>query len=298
MRHRQAGKIRDGLWYLGREESGVYFLKGREGAVLINGGLAHILPDVLAQMEAFGLDPGSLTKILILHSHFDHIGVVPWFKRTWPGIEVCASGPAWDILAMPKAIGIANTFTRMAAGMAGAENGLEGRDYEWRDDIRGTALKEGDRIDLGGVALEIFETPGHTNCSIAAWEPDAKALFASDAVGIPYRDTAFPSANTNMAQYLASLEKLQPLPVAIVGADHYGYVTGDEAAGFVAATDREARKLDAEMREIFRSSGGDVEAAAKAMNALFFQRCPDYFIAPEILEGVFKQMMKYIAKSL
>ncbi len=99
-----------------------------------------------------------------------------------------------------------------------------------------------------------------------------------------------------MAQYLESLEKLRPLPLAIVGADHYGYVTGDEAAQYIAATTQEARKLDAEMREIFQSRGGDVEAAAKAMNALFFERCPDYFISSDILEGVFKQMMKHIAQ--
>jgi len=298
MRHRQAGKICDGLWYLGREESGVYVLEGRSGAVLINGGLAHILPDVLDQMKAFGLEPGALTKILILHSHFDHVGIVPWFKRTWPAIEVCASGPAWNILAMPKAIEIANTYSLLAAKMAKAEEGLAGYDYAWRDDIRGATVKQGDRIDLGGVALEIHETPGHTHCSITAWEPERKALFPSDAAGIPYREMVFPSANTNMAQYQESLEKLRTLPVAIVCADHYGYVTGDEAQDFVAASAREARKLDAEMRGIYREKTGDVDAAAKAMNAVFFERCPDYFIAPEILEGVFKQMMKYIAKTI
>ncbi|NPU84275.1 MAG: MBL fold metallo-hydrolase [Syntrophaceae bacterium] len=297
MRHRQAGKVCDGLWYLGREESGVYYLKGRSGAVLISGGLAHILPDVLDQMKSFGLDPGFLTSIVILHSHFDHVGVVPYFKRTWPAVEICASAPAWSILSMPKAVGVANTFSLMAAKMAKAEGGLAGYDYEWRDDVRGTTLKQGDRIDVGGFSLEIHETPGHSSCSITAYEPGLKALFASDAVGIPYRDILFPSANSSMAQYLESLEKLRPLPLAIVGADHYGYVTGEEAAGFIDASAVEARKLDAEMREILRSRGGDVEAAAKAMNALFFERCSDYFIAPEILEGVFKQMMKHIAKS-
>ena len=51
MRFREAGKITDHLWYLGREESGTYYLEGRDGAILINGGLSYILPDVLAQMK-------------------------------------------------------------------------------------------------------------------------------------------------------------------------------------------------------------------------------------------------------
>ena len=91
MRHRTAGKIADNLWYLGREEAGVYILEGKEGSIMINGGLAHILPDVLKQMKEFGIDPARLKKILILHSHFDHIGVIPYFKRNWPAIEVYGS---------------------------------------------------------------------------------------------------------------------------------------------------------------------------------------------------------------
>jgi len=297
MRHRQAGKVSDGLWYLGREESGVYVLEGKQGAILINGGLAHILPDVLAQMKAFGIDPARLTRALILHSHFDHVGIIPYFKRTWPAIEVLASETAWKILAMPKAIDIANNFTLQAAKLAKADEALGGYDYLWRDDVRGTVVKDGDRIDMGGFELEIMEMPGHSTCSIAAWEPGRKALFASDSVGIPYRDTVFPSANTSFDQYGESLEKLRRLPVEFLGADHYGYVTGEEAGGYVEATAAETAKLKAEMLDILRRSGGDVDAAGKTMNELFFQRCPDYFIAPEVLGMVFRQMMKHLAKT-
>ena len=55
MRFRKAGKITDHLWYLGREESGTYYLEGQDGAILINGGLSYILPDVLAQMKKQGI---------------------------------------------------------------------------------------------------------------------------------------------------------------------------------------------------------------------------------------------------
>jgi glyoxylase-like metal-dependent hydrolase (beta-lactamase superfamily II) len=102
MRIRTPGKVTDNLWYLGREETGVYYLKGTEGAVMINAAMSYILPDVLAQMKEFGLDAGKLTKLLILHSHFDHVGLVPYFKRTYPSIEVVASAPAWEVFAKPK----------------------------------------------------------------------------------------------------------------------------------------------------------------------------------------------------
>ena len=85
MRFRKPGMITNNLWYLGSEESGVYYLEGSNGAALINGAMAYVLPNVLTQMREFGIDPGRVTKFLILHSHFDHVGIVPYFKRNYSG---------------------------------------------------------------------------------------------------------------------------------------------------------------------------------------------------------------------
>ena len=297
MRHRTAGKITDNLWYLGREESGVYLLEGKDGSIMINGGLAHILPDVRKQMKEFGIDPAKIAKILILHSHFDHIGVIPRFKRNWPTIEVYGSAETWRILQMQKAIDIANQFSKIVADKMGLGAALQGVDFAWRNDITGNTVAEGDRIDLGGTALNILYTPGHTNCSITAYEPDRKALFASDGGGIPYRDGSFASANTNFTQYMESLERMKPLVVDYLCADHYGYVTGEDARGFIDLTLREGKKLRAMMEGILKEKG-NVDDAAKAMNVLFYQECPDYFISADILEGVFRQMMKFLEKNL
>jgi glyoxylase-like metal-dependent hydrolase (beta-lactamase superfamily II) len=297
MRIRQAGKVTDGLWYLGREESGVYVLEGKDSSILINGGLSYIVPNVLKQMSDFGIDAGKIKKALILHSHFDHIGIVPFFKRTFPEIEVLASKRAWEILAMPKAINIANTFSKSVAGKMGAVAGIEKYDLDWRDDVTGTTLVEGDEIDLGGKTLNVMETPGHTGCSISVYDPDLKALFPSDAMGIPFKDIVFPSANTDFTQYQETLERLKPLPVNFMCADHYGYVTGEEATRFTEMTIQEARNLRAQMENVYRSLG-DIDAAAKAINEEYYKVNPDYFISADILEGVFRQIVKYLAKNM
>jgi len=297
MRHRKAGRITDGLWYLGREEAGVYLLEGRDCSLMINGALSHILPDVLRQMTDFGIDARKIGKFLILHSHFDHAGLVPYFKRQYPHIEVFASEAAWKIFKMPKAIEVMNSFSRLVADQMKAAEGLAGYDTEWRDDVTGTAVGDGDRIDLGGVSVSIIDTPGHSYCSISAYESTMKALFASDAIGIPYKETVFPSMNTNIDQFQATLEKLKAYPVDYLCADHYGYVTGAEAEKFVELTISEAGKLKGEIESAFRKHGGNVDAAAKALNGSFYAANPDYFIAPDILEGVFKQMVKYVQKT-
>lgn len=297
MRFRKAGKVADNLWYLGREEAGAYYLEGRNGAIMINGAMSYILPDVLAQMNQFGLDPGKITKFLILHSHFDHVGIVPYFKRTYPAIEVIASAPAWKIFAMPKAIEIMNSFSRMSAKQVGAEEVLKAYDIEWRDDMTGVPVGEGGSIDLGGVTLTLMDTPGHSNCSITAYEPNIKAMFASDAAGIPYKDTIFPSMNTNVMQYLESLEKLKPLAVSYLCADHYGYITGEEAGKFIDLSLEAGHKWKADLENYYQKYQGDIDAAGKAITEFFYREMPNYFIAPDILEGVFKQMLKFIGKN-
>ena len=297
MRFRKAGKVADHLWYLGREEAGAYYLEGRNGAIMINGAMSYILPDVLAQMNQFGLDPGKITKFLILHSHFDHVGIVPYFKRTYPTIEVIASAPAWKIFAMPKAIEIMNSFSRMSAKQVGAEEALKAYDLEWRDDMTGVPVGEGGSIDLGGVTLTLMDTPGHSNCSITAYEPNIKAMFASDAAGIPYKDTIFPSMNTNVIQFLESLEKLKPLTVSYLCADHYGYITGEEAGKFIDLSLEAGHKWKADLENYYQKYHGDIDAAGKAITEFFYREMPNYFIAPDILEGVFKQMLKFIGKN-
>ncbi|NTW16912.1 MAG: MBL fold metallo-hydrolase, partial [Syntrophaceae bacterium] len=162
MRVRNAGRVTEHLWHLGRDEAGVYILEGRDGAILINGGMSFILPDVLQQMMDFGIEASKIRKILILHSHFDHVGIVPYFTRTYPGIEVYASAPAWKILAMPKAIEVINNFSRLSEKQIGLEGILNSYNMEWRDDITGITLAEGDTIDLGDIVLSILETPGHS----------------------------------------------------------------------------------------------------------------------------------------
>ena len=298
MRFRKAGKVTENLWYLGREEAGVYIFEGRDDAILINGAMSYILPDVLEQMKTFGIDAKKIGKILILHSHFDHVGIVPYFKRKYPGIDVYASAPAWKIFSMPKAIEVMNSYSKLSAKWWGVGSALEAYDLDWRDDITGITLVEGDKIDLGGITLLISDTPGHSNCSITAYEPERKIMFASDAAGIPYKDFCFPSMNTNMTQYLVSLEKLKPLPVSYLCGDHYGYITGDEASGFLDLTFKEGIKWKAIMEDIYRKYGGDIDVAGKAVTDYFYKQMPDYFIQWDILEGVFKQMLKFISKNL
>jgi glyoxylase-like metal-dependent hydrolase (beta-lactamase superfamily II) len=294
MRIRKAGKVRDRLWFLGREESGVYFLEGNDESMIINGGMSYIVSDLLRQFKEFGLDEERITKLLILHAHFDHVGIVPFFKRRHPKIEIYASRRGWEILQMGKAIQTINEFSRSIAKRTRKEKVYSTFDLDWRDDVTGKTVGDGDRIDLGGLDISILEIPGHSSCSIAAYVPEFKVLFPTDGGGIPFDETIVISGNSNYTKYQQSLEKLNNLEVEYYCADHYGYVAGKEAREFISKSIETARQQRERIEEVYRSTQ-DVDLAVQKLIPIFYQETPDYFLSPEIVQDVFRQMVRHIA---
>jgi glyoxylase-like metal-dependent hydrolase (beta-lactamase superfamily II) len=297
MRVRDPGKICDGLWCLGREESRVYLLEGRDASMIISGGVSYIVPEVLRQMERFAIEERRIAKLLILHSHFDHVGIVPFFKRRHPDMEICASARAWEVLRMPKAIETINQFSRMVAARMDMEEACSSYDLEWRDDITGRTVSDGEVLDLGDIHVQILETPGHSSCCLAAYVPLLKALFPSDGAGIPFKETIVAAGNSNYTQYQRSLERLGGLDVRYLCADHYAHIVGQEARDFISRCLEVAEENRAEMAKVYGRTR-DVEAAARELNARFHAEHPDYFLSPEIFEGIYRQMVRHIAKSL
>jgi glyoxylase-like metal-dependent hydrolase (beta-lactamase superfamily II) len=80
------------------------------------------------------------------------------------------------------------------------------------------AVREGDVVDLGDRAFEILHLPGHSPGGIGLWEKATGTLFSGDAIydgpligNLPHSD---------VADYVATLERLKTLPVSVVHAGH------------------------------------------------------------------------------
>jgi glyoxylase-like metal-dependent hydrolase (beta-lactamase superfamily II) len=297
MRIRKPGKVREGLWFFGREESGIYLLEGKDGSMIISGGMSYIVPELLRQFQEFGIEENRIMKLLILHAHFDHVGIVPFFKRRHSDMEVYASERGWEILRMEKAVHTINEFSRSVAKRMNREEVYSTYDLDWRDDVTGKIVREGDRIDLGDLEVSILEIPGHSSCCIGAYVPELKALFPSDGGGIPFDETIITSGNSNYTKYQENLERLKALEVDYYCADHYGYVTGEEARGFISKTIERARGLRAFIEKAYRSTG-DIDLAARKLISSFYEENQGYFLSPEIFLEVYRQMVRHIASTI
>jgi len=120
----------------------VYLLHQPEGGVTAVVDPAVAAP-VLERLQRHGW---RLDWILSTHHHADHTGGNLELKQA-TGCQV--AGPKKDAARIP---------------------GLD------------LGLLEGDRFELGALAAEIFETPGHTSGHITYWFPDARALFCADTL--------------------------------------------------------------------------------------------------------------------
>jgi glyoxylase-like metal-dependent hydrolase (beta-lactamase superfamily II) len=177
--------------------------------------------------------------------------------------------------------------------------GMEGvyadYDLDWPSGLAGGKVSDGDVIDLGGIQVQILATPGHSSCSISAYVSQLRALFPSDGGGVPFKNTIIPAANSNFTQYLESLTKLQPLPVDYLCADHYGYVSGDEAHDYLARSLKLAEQEFSRLKGIYLRTG-DIEAAVQELASAFLDTNPDYLLTREIYEGICRQQMRHISR--
>jgi glyoxylase-like metal-dependent hydrolase (beta-lactamase superfamily II) len=151
------------------------------------------------------------------HGHLDHIGVAGLLKEERGA----------RILIHPGDLPLWRAFREQAAMF-----GLEGRDLPEPDGF----LKEGDRLQVGPLSLDVLETPGHTPGSICLSMPRRPGgegepiLFTGDTLfwkGIGRTDLW--GGDTRLI--LASIrERVFPLPVETIVHPGHGPLTsiGDE----------------------------------------------------------------------
>lgn len=292
MRFLQAKPISDNLIFIGDEKTSMYLLKG-ERYLIIGGGMSYVVPAVEEQLDRFNVDRSRIMGILILHSHFDHITAVPYFKQAYPWLEIMASAGTKKVLGIGKAVKNIADLDQATRQQFGVDDQFRGISLEFKPPEITKVLNDGDTIDLGGaVSVSILETPGHSKCSIAAYAPGFQYLFPSDGVPLPIlkEGKLMLMANDNIVLYLKSLERMAALEVKAVCCEHGGAFYGEEAASFL----RHGLELTRKKYDFYRQamqSGADAGALARDELAQI-AKDREYSLTPdEVLRGVFTRMI-------
>jgi len=288
------GFVTDRILFLGRKESCVYLLKGSEEFALLGGGLTYIVPDIIKQLKRFKIEEKKIKRIIILHSHFDHCGIVPFFKRRWPWVSITASQRAKELLGKPEVMKSISSLNQILS----IEHGLEHSDKDFEIEIDriniDDVVKEGDILSCNNLSMEVMEVPGHSSCSIAIYVPQEKAMFASDAGGIPIGDKIFTAANSNFDKYQESLQKMARYEIEVYLTEHFGARTGSDGRHFLQKSVHAAM----ETRSILEASYAktkDIEKSTTEITDTMMEWLPEAFMPKEIITMVIGQMIRFVA---
>lgn len=293
---KEPAKLNDTIDYLGTHQLCFYLVRG-EDALIVGGGMNHATPAVDAQLDALDIDPARVKYAVMTHSHFDHCGAMPYFRRRFPGVQVLGTSAAQQALSKQKVVDYnakMNDLATEQAGLGARCLCLADRTSELAVD---RVVSDGEVLDLGnGVTVEFYEVPGHSRCCLATYVPCCKALFPTDTTPYPvheWTDLAFPSAQYDFASYVASLQRLNEFDVDIVGLDHHGVLLGAQAGEFLRrGLDRTLAFQERVLRMYAESNDLDSVSRDITREALPTVQLP--FITEDLLFVITRAMIKSI----
>lgn len=292
-----AGYISDRILLLGREESCVYLVNGGASQAILGGGSIHIIPELIEQLEQFDIDETKIKQLIVLHSHFDHCGIVSYCQRRWPWLSLAASRRSKELMVSTRYIQTVDRLNRVVLEGYHRQKLIDDLDLSFTGLDVDCVLTEGDVQECGDLTLQILEVPGHSSCSIAVYIPQLRAMFASDATGIPFGDDVFTTANSNYDQYQKSLRRIMDYDIVIHMTEHYGARTGRDARRYLERSLTSAEQT----RKILENSlkeTGDIEKSVQHVSDLFMAKAPNSFLPRDVMEIVVRQMLNYLYKSV
>ena len=205
----------DGELYKMRGNLALYIVENEGMRMMIDASETLAARRVVQKLKELGLFP--IHKLLLTHSHFDHVQGVGRIRKLMKEneIEVLASERAIDNLNNPE-------------GM----NKYFGYQVDPIENV--TPLKEGDILDVNGLELEIYNFFGHTQDSIAVLDKKNHNIFSGDGIIDKYGPyTPFPEfvpPDFNESEYLKTFEKLRSLKTELnsISLAHFGVWKDDD----------------------------------------------------------------------
>jgi glyoxylase-like metal-dependent hydrolase (beta-lactamase superfamily II) len=189
---------------------------GDDGIVLLDSGVA-VTPEtsIRPELAAAGLAIEDIRLVVNSHAHPDHMGgnanlaavcdpvfAGPAAEAEWLEDNDLLIDQLWE--PNPDAYRLSPAERDDLLGLLGGRPRV------------GRLLRDGDRLDLGGAAVEVITVSGHSPGHLAAYDADRSLLFTFDDVqgaGVPiaHTDTYLAPLYHDVRRYSAGLKRLDAL---------------------------------------------------------------------------------------
>ena len=204
-------------------------LIGDTHTALIDCGMMFCAGDTIQRVkDALGTRP--LDYIFFSHTHYDHIGALPFFRKEWPNLRTVTSAVGAGVLLKDTPRRVIRELSLTAAELYGVTIDTSYNDDVFRADI---IVKDGDNISLGNLTVEVLETPGHTRDSLSFFIPEIETLVINETLGVLMPDSSiYPSYLTSFKDTINSMEKCRKIPYKFLSLPHRSIVSSEDANVF------------------------------------------------------------------
>lgn len=275
---------------------GYYRVTGGEGgeailfflddtAILYDCGMAYCHQRLLENIEMALTERGKkgIDYILLSHTHYDHIGALPYVLEKYPKALVYGAAKCEKVFKSKAAL---DTMVHLGS--------IAMKDNHMDVDISNTAfridrtLTDGEEIIIGDHIIIAYETLGHTDCSMSYYIKKDKFLFSSESTGVlENKEYISPSILKNYQQTIDSAHKLAKLNIKTLYSPHYGIVPrtfiydyfdlyircANEIRDFILARRKEGKNeeqiLDEYVEKFYNANQLDHPKEAFTLNAMY-----------------------------
>jgi glyoxylase-like metal-dependent hydrolase (beta-lactamase superfamily II) len=195
---------------------GTYLVSGGKNAV-IDPGPTSQTKGVIDELRKLGVE--NLDWVLATHIHLDHVGGSWMLLNEYPESVLHCHPKGTTHMVDPSKV-------REGAEKLFGERINEYGEIKGLQESRVQVSRDHEVIDLDGVILEVYWTPGHSSHSQCYFEPDSRTVFVGDAVGHSIGDAGpvIPVSPPphNPLQALESIELIRSLRPETLCVAHFG----------------------------------------------------------------------------
>jgi hydroxyacylglutathione hydrolase len=197
---------------------------------LVDVGLVGKGAEKLQAIQEEGFLLTDIKRVIMTHTHLDHIGCLNEIRRAIPGIELWVH----EAEAQQLEKGDERTVYGMEAfrSMCQAQFRLKPGDFTFSVNRR---LQGGDTLSIGGLTWEVLHIPGHSLGSIALYNRTEKVLIPGDVVYADFAIGRFDLHGAAGPILRESLSALAELEVTILLPGH-NRIVRDMQPGYIRKT--------------------------------------------------------------
>jgi hydroxyacylglutathione hydrolase len=172
-------------------------------------------------IQRMGIELEFIKRIIMTHTHFDHIGCLSEILKQLPWAELWVHSLEAEPLEQGDERGVYGMD--MFQSMCQMQYGLKPGDFTFKVNRH---LNGGENLEIGGMIWNVIHIPGHSMGGIALYTPSQKILIPGDVIYADYAIGRFDLHGANASELKQSLLRLAEFEVDILLPGHNRIVKG------------------------------------------------------------------------